>query len=307
MASLRLPTQRSAGGRPVPSAATGCCWSPACPAPARPSALKALRGHRLRGDRQPAAFALLGNKLVPAAGCAALAGIRLLAVGVDVRTRDFATEALIAGSGAARRSCRRRPRSSFSRLRRRRAVPALQGRPATAIRSPSIGRFSTASPPSGSSGAVARPRRPRHRHHRASAGRPEASAGRALSACAIKPALLIFVTSFSYRRGLPREADLVFDVRFLTNPHYDRTLRPLTGRDRAGRRVSSADDRRSRRSSTTLTRCSSRCCRATLPREELPDHRRRLHGRSPPLGFRRRTAGAAWLETAGRARASRTS
>src|SRR5262245_52294717 len=39
------------------------------------------------------------------------------------------------------------------------------------------------------------------------------------------------VMSFSYRRGLPREADLVFDVRFLKNPHYDPALRPLTGRD----------------------------------------------------------------------------
>ena len=34
-----------------------------------------------------------------------------------------------------------------------------------------------------------------------------------------------------YRQGLPREADLVFDVRFLKNPHYDPALRPLTGRD----------------------------------------------------------------------------
>ena len=39
--------------------------------------------------------------------------------------------------------------------------------------------------------------------------------------------------SFSYRRGLPREADLVFDVRFLKNPHYEPTLKPLTGRDPA--------------------------------------------------------------------------
>ena len=45
------------------------------------------------------------------------------------------------------------------------------------------------------------------------------------------PGLSIFVTSFSFRRGVPREADLIFDVRFLTNPHYDPTLRPLTGRD----------------------------------------------------------------------------
>ncbi len=41
----------------------------------------------------------------------------------------------------------------------------------------------------------------------------------------------VFVTSFSYRQGLPREADLVFDVRFLANPHYVPELRTLTGRD----------------------------------------------------------------------------
>jgi UPF0042 nucleotide-binding protein len=43
--------------------------------------------------------------------------------------------------------------------------------------------------------------------------------------------ITIFVTSFSYRHGLPRDADLVFDVRFLRNPHYVTGLRPLTGRD----------------------------------------------------------------------------
>ena len=45
------------------------------------------------------------------------------------------------------------------------------------------------------------------------------------------PGMTLFVTSFSYRQGLPREADLVFDVRFLANPHYDAVLRPLTGLD----------------------------------------------------------------------------
>jgi len=43
--------------------------------------------------------------------------------------------------------------------------------------------------------------------------------------------LTLFVTSFSYRHGVPREADLVFDTRFLANPHWDTNLRPLTGRD----------------------------------------------------------------------------
>ncbi|MEI7888851.1 MAG: RNase adapter RapZ [Actinomycetes bacterium] len=37
--------------------------------------------------------------------------------------------------------------------------------------------------------------------------------------------------SFGFKHGPPRDADLLFDVRFLPNPHYDPDLRPLTGRD----------------------------------------------------------------------------
>lgn len=48
-----------------------------------------------------------------------------------------------------------------------------------------------------------------------------------------RPGLAIFVTSFAYRHGLPREADLVIDARFLKNPHYDPDLRKLTGKDAA--------------------------------------------------------------------------
>lgn len=48
----------------------------------------------------------------------------------------------------------------------------------------------------------------------------------------VTPEMAIFVISFAYRRGLPREADLVFDVRFLDNPHYQPALQPLDGRDR---------------------------------------------------------------------------
>jgi UPF0042 nucleotide-binding protein len=39
------------------------------------------------------------------------------------------------------------------------------------------------------------------------------------------------VMSFGYARGLPRNADLVFDMRFLRNPHWDEKLRPGTGLD----------------------------------------------------------------------------
>lgn len=41
----------------------------------------------------------------------------------------------------------------------------------------------------------------------------------------------IQVKSFSYKRGVPRDADLVFDCRFLKNPHWDENLRPLDGRN----------------------------------------------------------------------------
>ena len=37
--------------------------------------------------------------------------------------------------------------------------------------------------------------------------------------------------SFGFKHGIPLESDLVFDVRFLPNPHFVPRLRPLTGRD----------------------------------------------------------------------------
>jgi RNase adapter protein RapZ len=53
--------------------------------------------------------------------------------------------------------------------------------------------------------------------------------------------LTLSVISFAYRNGLPREADLVVDVRFLANPHYVDALRPLTGRDPEVRAYVEAD------------------------------------------------------------------
>jgi UPF0042 nucleotide-binding protein len=45
------------------------------------------------------------------------------------------------------------------------------------------------------------------------------------------PHSTITVSSFGYSRGVPHNADLVFDLRFLRNPHWDTALRPLTGLD----------------------------------------------------------------------------
>ena len=43
--------------------------------------------------------------------------------------------------------------------------------------------------------------------------------------------MMVSVLSFGFKYGIPADADLVFDVRFLPNPYYVDELRPLTGED----------------------------------------------------------------------------
>ena len=43
--------------------------------------------------------------------------------------------------------------------------------------------------------------------------------------------ITLLFTSFGFKHGIPLDADFVFDVRCLPNPHYDPLLRPMTGRD----------------------------------------------------------------------------
>lgn len=45
--------------------------------------------------------------------------------------------------------------------------------------------------------------------------------------------IIVTVESFGYKNGIPKDADLVFDVRFLPNPYYDSNLKPLTGDDKS--------------------------------------------------------------------------
>ena len=45
--------------------------------------------------------------------------------------------------------------------------------------------------------------------------------------------LTVLFESFGFKHGVPLDADLVFDVRCLPNPHYEPLLQPLTGRDAA--------------------------------------------------------------------------
>lgn len=155
---------------------------------------------------------------------------RPMAIGIDIRTRDFGVQSMTAELDNLMRDRRLDARLLFidaddEELRRRftetrRLHPLATDRPlADGIRhereliSPLRGRAdlvidTTALPPGGLKRMLA--------GHFGLGSRSR---------------LVVFVTSFSYRRGLPREADLVFDARFLSNPHYVPALRPLTGRD----------------------------------------------------------------------------
>ncbi len=54
---------------------------------------------------------------------------------------------------------------------------------------------------------------------------------RAAFATDTRPTMRVDLTSFGFKRGIPRVADLMFDVRFLPNPHWVAELRPQTGLD----------------------------------------------------------------------------
>ena len=57
-----------------------------------------------------------------------------------------------------------------------------------------------------------------------------------------KSDMAVFVMSFGFKHGAPKEADLMFDVRFLRNPHYDDALRPHTGLEKAVRSYIEKDE-----------------------------------------------------------------
>jgi UPF0042 nucleotide-binding protein len=52
------------------------------------------------------------------------------------------------------------------------------------------------------------------------------------SGAGVATPMTVNVVSFGFRRGVPPEADLVFDVRFLPNPHFVASLRPWTGKSK---------------------------------------------------------------------------
>ena len=65
------------------------------------------------------------------------------------------------------------------------------------------------------------------------AGRPRSEVRRlVITEMGLTPgAMTLLFESFAYRRGVPTDADFVFDARCLPNPHWDAKLRPLSGKD----------------------------------------------------------------------------
>ena len=100
----------------------------------------------------------------------------------------------------------------------------------------------------------ARPRRPGDRHlatRTCTSCAPKSTA--AFGRTAAEAALTMSVVSFGYKYGLPVDADLVVDCRFLPNPHWVPELRPHTGTRPGGQRLR-ARAGPGRRSSSTATR-----------------------------------------------------
>jgi RNase adapter protein RapZ len=160
-------------------------------------------------------------------------GDRRLAVGVDARTRGFDANAVLETIARLRLNPRLQVQLVYAwadestLLRRytesrRRHPLAPQGRVADGI----ADEVTLTAPLQGGADLsidtselpVAQLRRVIERHFGAEAGQAR---------------LAVSLMSFAYPKGLPREADLVFDARFLRNPYYDPTLRPGTGLDAA--------------------------------------------------------------------------
>jgi RNase adapter protein RapZ len=100
--------------------------------------------------------------------------------------------------------------------------------------------------------------------------------------------LQVAVESFGFKHGLPLDADIVMDLRFLPNPHWEPDLRPLTGHDPQGSRLRARDRRRFgvRRS---LRRATRHVGTAVPGRgSQLSHRRRRMHRWSASICRRRR-------------------
>jgi hypothetical protein len=91
--------------------------------------------------------------------------------------------------------------------------------------------------------------------------------------------------SFAFRRGLPLDADFVFDARCLPNPHWHPHLRPLSGKDAPVRDFLDIEPLVGEYFTDTARWLDAWLPRFEARRPQLHDHRHRLHRRPASLGL----------------------
>ncbi len=104
--------------------------------------------------------------------------------------------------------------------------------------------------------------------------------------------LAVTFLTYGFKHGAPRDADLLFDVRFLPNPHYEAELRPLTGLDPAVREYVEGSDGIDEFYDHLVPLLDYLLPQYEQRGQGPPHDRHRLHGRPPPLGGDRRAPGA---------------
>jgi UPF0042 nucleotide-binding protein len=165
-------------------------------------------------------------------GLTAAAGARPLAVGIDCRTRDFAVHELLDGLAAIGQAT-----GAGVRLVYLQALPeALLRRFAATRRRHPLAPDRPVADGIRQERELIEPLRDDADLVIDTTEFAPADLRRVLEghfAPAARLGMTISIVSFSYRHGVPRESDLVFDVRFLRNPHYHPVLGPLPGTDPA--------------------------------------------------------------------------
>ena len=96
------------------------------------------------------------------------------------------------------------------------------------------------------------------------------------------------VVSFGYKHGVPMDADVVFDCRFLPNPHWQDDLRPLSGLDAPVREYVLAQPDTAALLDRLDSSVGARAPGLRGRREVLPDNRVRVHRGTAPIRGRRR-------------------
>ena len=150
----------------------------------------------------------------------------------DLRAGDY-FEVLVRGARRARRRPRRHHARAVPGGRRGHSCSPATRRPAGAIRRPATATSPTAS---GASATLLAPIRERADTVIDTTGLSASALRRKVASEMLAPAepgkLAVTFGSFGHKHGPARDADLVLDVRFLPNPHWEPELRPLTGFDR---------------------------------------------------------------------------